>query len=273
MNQIKEYSSFDEAYKDIAYDLLNNSHLSNGTKEINNYSFKLTNLDNNVLTIVPVNYSYLCGELLWYAKGDESIEFINKFHSTGMNRTSETKWANSAYGNIIFSRHGYNQYQQVIDTLIKNQSSRRAIINLNVPDRHRAEIKDEICTIALQFYVNDGKLDCTGIMRSNDAYGCLPYDLAFFTELQKSIARKVGVDVGSYTHFAVSFHSYERDWNKLEKALTTKKSQQVSVDFDKLMVNKPILWEVLSDKDCSLDEEGIIELFKSANVIKFEKVC
>lgn len=265
---IKEYSSFNEAYRDIAKDLLNEGHNSHGTKEINNYSFKLKNIEdgNNILTCAPVNYAYMCGELLWYASADERLSFINKFHSTGMNRTSETAFANSAYGHIIFKRHGFNQVEQVISILSSNPDSRRAIINLNVPDRHRETILDEICTIALQFYINDGKLDCTGIMRSNDAFGCLPYDLAFFTELQKLIAYRLNIPTGSYTHFAVSFHAYERDFEKLRNVEKTVNPQKVIVDFSSICNNMAQLVKTIEGHPEWTDTE-YLKLFEETHCL------
>ncbi len=268
MNQIKEYSSFNEAYLDIAKDLLNEGHDSQGTKEINNYSFKLTNIEdgNNILTVAPVNYAYMCGEMLWYAAANEQIDFINKFHSTGMNRTSETQFANSAYGHIIFQRHGFNQLEQVIQILGHKPGSRRAIINLNVPDRHRETIMDEICTIALQFYINDGKLDCTGIMRSNDAFGCLPYDLAFFTELQKTVAHRLNIPTGSYTHFAVSFHAYERDFEKLRNVGKMETPPKVTVDFSAICSNMIQLFSTINSHPEWTDTE-YLKLFEETRCI------
>lgn len=263
MNSIKKYSSANEAYKDIAFDLLNNGHDSHGTKELYNYSFTLTNLDNNIISCVPVNYLYMMGELLWYALADESIDFISRFKSTGMNRTSETPWSNSAYGHILAKRHGFNQIDQVVEALSKNPDSRRAIINLNVPDRNRLIRKDEICTIALQFYINDGKLNQTAIMRSNDAYGCLPYDLAFFTELQKLIAKRIGCEVGEYTHFAVSFHTYERDWSKIEPIAANPPS--VKVDFEKLYNEADNLKKALFENN--FDNEEQLMLFQKVGCI------
>ena len=268
MNEIKKYTSFNDAYRDIAKDLLTYGHDSNGTKEINNYSFTLTDLDQNILTIAPISLSYLCGELTWYVLADESIEFISHFKSTGMNRTSETPWSNSAYGHILCKRHGFNQIQQVITALKNKPSSRRAIINLNVPDSHRHERLDEICTIALQFYIQDGKLNQTAIMRSNDAYGCLPYDLAYFTELQKMIAKEIGVEVGEYTHFAVSFHAYERDWDKLKNVENAKVDTTVSIDFDSLRYFATDLREKL--KALNFDNDKVVELYKRYRVVNIK---
>lgn len=216
---MEEFSSADDAVVKAYKDIIANGHDKGSFLELNNYSFILNHegLNKNIVSAVDVNYDYLCNEMFWYMTASEDLASLNKIKSTGSNRSSETEFSNSAYGHIIFKRHGYNQLEQVIECLSKDKNSRRAVINFNVPDRHRIDIKDEICTYALQFYINDDKLNCTCMMRSNDSYGCLPYDLAFFTELQKYVAFSLGISCGTYTHFAVSFHLYKRDLEKVAK--------------------------------------------------------
>ncbi|MEM2854925.1 MAG: thymidylate synthase [Desulfurococcaceae archaeon] len=53
-----------------------------------------------------------------------------------------------------------------------------------------------------------------GIMvhNSNDAFKAAYMNMYAFTELQKLIAQKIGVDVGYYMHIADSYHVYERDF-------------------------------------------------------------
>ena len=51
-------------------------------------------------------------------------------------------------------------------------------------------------------------------MRSNDAFVGLPHDIFVFTMLQEIIARRVGIAMGSYTHFVTSMHLYLDDFDK-----------------------------------------------------------
>jgi thymidylate synthase len=59
--------------------------------------------------------------------------------------------------------------------------------------------------------VRDGKLEWSQIMRSNDVFRGLPYNFVQFTMLQEVLAGWIGVEPGSYTHFADSLHLYEED--------------------------------------------------------------
>ena len=104
------------------------------------------------------------------------------------------------------------QAHLAIRKLIQDPSTRQAIITLwdpwldNVADKH-----DYPCTIALQFFMHNGMLDMNVIMRSNDAWLGLPYDVFQFTQLQWSVANALRVEPGLYRHTVLSLHLYERD--------------------------------------------------------------
>lgn len=193
-----------------------------GTKELLNSGFTLLDITDNIAT-VRTGYSlpYMLGELAWYFTG--SYNGVNDM---------------SAYGAIVFNRYGFDQVAQVIDTLKRDPYSRCAVINFNVPNPERFETKDEICTIALVFELREGKLDCTGIMRSNDVWLDAPYDVVFFTELQKHIANELGVGYGKYTHFAVSLHAYEKDIDRVREVWCRKHTvPHLKLDIEKFLAH------------------------------------
>lgn len=240
--------NMDDIYRGICFDLMQAPQVR-GTKELNGYSFTLTNLDNNVINVRNISKSYICGELLWYALGRNDVGFINKFAGLWGRISDDGVTSYSAYGDIVFSRHGFNQVEKIIQLLCSDPTSRRAVINFNVPNKRVIETKDEICTIALQFLIRDGMLNCYGIMRSNDVWFGLPYDTIFFTELTKYIAKRVGVPYGTYTHTVVSLHAYERNYADIEFAANAVPTLQISVDFEKLMQYKFILEHIVETSD------------------------
>ncbi len=239
-------------YYKVLFDLANRGkrRAKGEPLELSNYSFKLTNLENNIVNAMEVDYGYLCAEELWFVLGIEDINFINSFHAPGFKRSSEDGiYSNSAYGHILQHRYGFNQIEQVIDILSHKVHSRRAVINLNVPNRHRRTCLDEICTFNLSFYVeNDNKLNCTCCMRSNDMIGCMPYDVAYFTNIQKYIAKRLNLPCGYYYHFAISAHCYkdlDRDW--LAKKVKQDFHFVVHFDFEKLIEKKDELYKFYLD--------------------------
>lgn len=230
--------NMDDIYEDVCRKLVNGSEVR-GTKELNNYSFTLTNLDNNVINIRNISKSYICGELLWYALGRKDVAFINKFAGLWGRISDDGETSYSAYGDIVFNRHGFNQVEKIIQLLCEDSESRRAVINFNVPNENVITTKDEICTIALQFLIRDGKLNCTGIMRSNDVWYGLPYDVIFFTELTKYIAKRLNIHYGTYTHNVVSLHVYERNYDDIVNLAES--NNKITVDFERIMIYKFIL--------------------------------
>lgn len=183
-----------------------------GTRELLNSGFTLLDITDNVASVRKgFSVPYMLGEMLWYWNGRNDVQFISKFSKFWSKISDDGETNRSAYGDIVFNRYGFDQVNQVVEILKADPNSRRALINFNVPNSKRFETKDEICTIALVFELRDGKLDCTCIMRSNDVWLGVPYDVVFFTSLQRHIADRLGVGYGKYTHYAVSLHAYERN--------------------------------------------------------------
>jgi len=104
-----------------------------------------------------------------------------------------------------------------IKKLTSDPLTRQAIITLwdpwldNIDGKH-----DYPCTIALHFFIRDGLLDMNTIMRSNDVWLGLPYDVFQFTQLQATMARALGTEPGVYRHTTLSLHLYERDIDAAE---------------------------------------------------------
>lgn len=257
--------NMDTIYKRVCRDL-KYGNVVRGTKEMNNYTFTLTDLDNNVINIRNISKSYICGELLWYALGRNDVAFINKFAGLWGRISDDGVTSYSAYGDIVFKRHGFNQVEKIIQLFCEDPDSRRAVINFNVPNERVIETHDEICTIALQFLIRDGKLNCYGIMRSNDVWYGLPYDVIFFTELTKYIARRLNIPYGTYTHDVMSLHVYERNYEDI--ANLSEAASKITVDFEKLMTHKFILEHVVEKSEDP--KTDLLEKCKELGVIKEE---
>lgn len=238
-----------------------------GTKELLNSGFTLLDITDNVPTArTGYSVAYMLGELTWYFRGREDVEFISKFSSFWKRISDDGVTNRSAYGAIVFNRYGFDQVEQVVDTLKRNPYSRRAIINFNVPNPERFETRDEICTTALVFELRDGKLDCTGIMRSNDVWLGTPYDVVFFTELQKHIANELGVGYGKYTHFAVSLHAYAKDVYRVREVWAVERVvPRFKLDIEKFLAHASEVERIAMSSDTPKDDvvkycfnEGII---------------
>lgn len=93
----------------------------------------------------------------------------------------------------------------VIDCLKTEPLSKRAVIPIPYSNVGSATIdwKDRgqnKCCRELHFYLEDGKLKCTGIVRMQNA-NIYVKNIHFFATLIDYVAKELGVPVGEYTHW------------------------------------------------------------------------
>lgn len=248
--------SMNDIYRQLCGKISVQGHAAASTKELLNSGFTLLDITDNIAA-VRTGYSlpYMLGELAWHFAGRDDVEFISKFSSFWEHISDDGVANESAYGAIVFNRYGFDQVAQVIDTLRRDSYSRRAVINFNAPNPERFETKDEICAIALVFELRGDKLDCTGIMRSNDVWLGTPYDVVFFTELQKHIANELGVGYGKYTHFAVSLHAYEKDIDRVREVWCRKQAApHPKLDIEKFLAHISEIERIAMSSDTPKDD-------------------
>ena len=127
-----------------------------------------------------------------------------------------------------------DQVAFVLGELRRQPDSRRAVIAVrdNAVDPFS---DDPACLQHIQYLIRGGKLHCKVLMRSNDAPKASFMNAFAFVLLQRSIADKLGVGVGSYTHRANSYHAYERDFKLLEQyagAIAEKPMEEITYPYE-----------------------------------------
>lgn len=260
----------DKIYTNLCKDVLK-GHRVDDLTELNNVMFVVKDITDCVIGVREISHSYICGELLWYFTADDSMNFIAKFSKMWSRISDNGRTSNSAYGDIIFQRYGFDQLEMVVALLKKNPGSKRAVINFNVPNVNKETTKDEICTIMLQFYVRDGRLNCTGVMRSNDLWKGLPYDIIFFTILQKYVADRLSLKYGTYTHFAVSLHVYDSDRELVERVAESTEEDNTRLIFtdESVLFDIRKMLEIYRTVDKSFEpRETVVREFVKNSIIK-----
>lgn len=271
-------NELDSIYLGLCKKLLNSPHAntaedldnkpdatSGNTREMNNVKIVLNDITENIVSVRGISPSYLFGEWLWYFTGRNDVKFISAFGKIWEQMSDDGVTNNSAYGYIMQKKFGFDQVEKVIQLLTVDPSSRRAVININTPNPRMIDTKDEPCTIALQFLIRNGKLHCTTMMRSNDVWLGFPYDVAFFTELQKYIADRLEVGYGSYTHFVVSLHLYDRHYEAVQKVVDHPISKPVVFDRKLFHKKKEFVIEMVDfaiDRGSTNVKEITLELAK-----------
>ena len=229
---IGTYQSFTHCYLSLVRNVYENPTFEAAprgqkVKEILGASFTILNPRDRIPYVVGRKFSvtYMVAELLWYLSGNNETDWISKYSAFWKNISDDGKTANSAYGARLFQRHPkiaqgrLNQWEYIIEELTRDPDSRRAVMHLRVPDDSVDAKLDVPCTLALQFFIRDGKLHQVANMRSSDVIFGIAYDIPAFTLFQELLANELGVEVGTYTHTSNSLHIYEKHFDMAETIL------------------------------------------------------
>jgi thymidylate synthase len=191
---------------------------------------------------------YSClGELLWYLAASDELAFMEHYVPTYREfvEVDEHGRVPTAYGPRLFSWDGIDQFKEVTERLQKSSSTRQA--TLQIFDRRDLVTgkKDVPCTCFLQFLCRDNQLHLITSMRSNDVIRGLPTDVFAFTMIQEIVARTLSLELGSYRHFAGSFHLYEEDIESARRLLAEGWQQTVGASMKPMPQGNP--WPAINE--------------------------
>lgn len=124
-----------------------------------------------------------------------------KYHNQVYSRITQLE---TKLGKIV------DQQSEVVAKLKNSWYSRRSVISVWDPSEDIYSDHPP-CICLLQFYIRNKKLCVSSFYRSNDAWLCAPADMIAITDMQKGVAAKLSMPVGSYNHVAVSYHIYDYD--------------------------------------------------------------
>jgi thymidylate synthase len=172
---------------------------------------------------------YTAKELALYDSGTNRVEDFAKASKFWEKLANDAGEINSAYGHLIWYKKSCGNgtltpWQWAKQSLINDKDTRQAILRFNLPEHSVLNVKDFPCTLFGNFLIRDNKLNLTITMRSNDLWLGLSFDICFFCSLIDRMLTDLNetypdLQKGTYTHIAHSAHIYERDIQKIEKAL------------------------------------------------------
>lgn len=173
---------------------------------------------------------YVKAELDWYKSmdlsiiGHEGIESNPTWQSCCTK--DEKKEINSNYGWCVFSEENGSQYDNCLEVLKKDKTTRNAIILYNRPeiykDYKRNGMHDMICTFMSHFFIRNNKLYMIHNMRSNDVrYGFICSDLAWNCFVYQNMYEDLkstypDLEVGTIIWTSDSMHLYSRHFDDLK---------------------------------------------------------
>jgi len=198
------------------------------TREILGHDFVIENpIDRCILSqSYSFNIFRAFGHWLWIMAGKMDLPSIEYYAKQVGNLSADQRKLDGAYGPRLFGLGVLNQVPNLISSMQHRGATRRAVATVYIPefDSHRVTVEgreDEVpCTVALQFLPRDGHLHSVTMMRSQDVFKILPYDVFIFTLIQEYVARSLGLELGEYHHFASSFHVYEADIERANRFIS-----------------------------------------------------
>lgn len=220
-----------------------------GTHSVFGYQMRF-NLNEGfpLLTTKKVHLRSIIEELLWFIKGDTNIKYLvdrnvkiwNEWPYETFTKSSsynnetldefvemiktDEKFAKKhgdlgpVYGQQWRNFNGFDQLQNVIDTLKTNPNSRRIILSAwNPPEIETMALPP--CHLLMQFYHNDGKLSLQLYQRSGDVFLGVPFNIASYALLLMMVAQVTGLEPFEFVHTIGDAHIYSNHIEQINKQL------------------------------------------------------
>jgi thymidylate synthase len=178
-----------------------------------------------------LSYSFMAAEAYWITSGSMFVEDIKPYNKHIAQFSDDDYIFNGAYGPKFTA-----QVEHVVNTLLKDPTSRQAVMTIWVPNPIRT--KDYPCTVSLQFLIRNQKIYTIVNMRSNDLWLGRPYDVFNFTVMTLRILTALNasrvidedidsiIDLGSLFLNTGSSHIYTKDMVGCASLLTDKPDKE-----------------------------------------------
>lgn len=202
------FETANDAFLSLLRKIFSDGRRSENTLRLLNVGFTINRPELNTITVDGRKWSskYAQREFDWYLSGNRDVSEIKKYAPI---------WDRMHGGdNLVNSNYGYqwmrnNQLQNVITNLKNNPHSRQEYISLYDGKEKHKYAYDTPCTLSVGFVIDDGMLNMNVNMRSNDIWYGFCNDQYCFSELQKIVAKELGLPIGWYYHHAHDLHLYE----------------------------------------------------------------
>lgn len=201
-------------------------HIMNSGREVSPRGAKIKEIEDGMLTLSPLfpcmsfedrkmKIGYAKHEWIWKLSGDRFDDSIKNHASAWADLKDTDGGYNSNYGQYFFGQQ--NGFRWVVEELIRDRDSRRAVIPLLNQTHLRTNNPDHVCTESVSFRIRDGALNMSVNMRSNDFIWGFTNDAITFSCLYRLVYAALepfypDLQIGTYCHKADSLHIYERHW-------------------------------------------------------------
>lgn len=174
---------------------------------------------------------YIKKEDEWYHSHELRIDRVSDV-VIWQNVSDTNREINSNYGNLVYSRNNFSQFNNALNTLKNHKETRQAIVIYTRPSIHYEwnshGASDFICTNYQHFFIRDNQLHCITSMRSNDIIFGATNDIYWFHSVIRDMYSNLleaypDLKYGSHIYIPNSLHAYERHFNKVGEVVENNK--------------------------------------------------
>lgn len=195
--------------------------------------FDLSNGLLPMVTTKKINFRYVLGELLWFLRGDDNLDFLREHKIPIWDPWGKIEVA-SKYGleegelGRIYgpqwihwlTRDGkeINQIARLVEGLIKTPDWRRhKVVAWNPEDVDGVAVAP--CHGDFKCFVADGVLSLNLWQRSADMFLGVPYNITSYSLLLLMLAQVTGLKPGEFVHYMVDCHIYDNHVDQANEQL------------------------------------------------------
>lgn len=224
----------------------------------------------------PINVSFAIAEVVWILTGRNDSAFLNYFNRQLPKYAGHGDTYHGAYGHRLRYHLGIDQLERAYQVLKAKPDSRQVVLQIwdgrsDLPNSSGEEASTDVpCNLISILKVRGEKLEWMQILRSNDVYRGLPYNLVQFTTLQEIIAGWLDLKLGEYNQISNSLHVYEKDL----EYIGAQSSDQLVVNMDSLAFPKEesnrYFSELAQNIESIIDERiqsnSLVEMVRESNL-------
>jgi thymidylate synthase len=123
----------------------------------------------------------------------------------------------SSYGHRIFyPTIGVDQFENAAELIRHRKNTKRAAIAIYQPQDCGRKTKDLPCCLSMVFSPRNDKLHASVVMRANDAFSLLCYNIFEFSLFFEFFANYTQMKLGNYSHFAISLHVRNKNIQRMQ---------------------------------------------------------
>lgn len=222
-----------------------------------------------------ISPAFAIAEVFWILSGDNDASFMNFWNPSLPKFAGNNDKYHGAYGHRIKKQFGLDQLEAAYQALSANPDTRQVVIQIwdprsDLPNSNgepaNADIPCNICSIPK---IRNNKLEWLQVMRSNDVFLGMPYNIIQFTTLQEILAGWLNVELGAYHQISDSLHAYSHDLDHY----SLDKDCELIRNTDSLALNKSDSIVVIDEMyrnlqtltDSKLTRERLNELISISN--------